>query len=333
MLEEEEVKSGVKSLVTEKEYVLSPTNERPFQCKLCLSTFTHRHHLTKHLDRVHGVAHHACPKCDKKFTAQYTLRKHLAGNCEDICFPCQKCPKVFDGYSKLFNHLLQCHPLQCTKCLKTYSSQKRFKWHISTCTATNNCDTNLSCEKCPRKFERHKQLYNHRYQYHRMKCTLCPRTFGSQKGLERHKASLCHLPPGFPDIDDDAEEPTEHPPEIDDRDHLSHDDEFPTDAKVSPTVLYDNLTFQDFIAVLEGTGTRVVKIEHDEVPPVPLPANSSMVRLVFQETTMPGESEALSKADPISEPEGRTLLLENISYQQLLSVLRNPAVLKDMSPD
>ena len=286
---------------------MSPTNERPFQCNVCPLNFTHRHCLTKHLKKVHKVADYSCPYCEKQFNAQRTLHQHIAAKCEDLSFPCEKCPAVFDSGSKLFHHLRRSHPIQCTNCPKTFGSQKSLKKH-------SFCNLPFQCQLCDQRFPDYRALASHHGAKHSNTTTFKgdDGTFKECDPLRQHIKN----------------EHEQHPAEIDDGYVTQENELITTNAEVSSsTLLYDNLSFDEFLAVLEGGK------QERQLPPADPHPTTSLVTLVYQETTLLSE-EPLANTVPISEPERRgTLLLENISYPQLLSVLRNPAVLMETSPD
>ncbi|OAF71280.1 SWI/SNF-related matrix-associated actin-dependent regulator of chromatin subfamily B member 1, partial [Intoshia linei] len=63
------------------------TGVRPFDCKICLKAFKHKHHLVEHTSRLHsGERPYRCAFCGKRFTHSGSYSQHIANNfqhCKD----------------------------------------------------------------------------------------------------------------------------------------------------------------------------------------------------------------------------------------------------------
>uniref|UniRef100_A0A1Q3F3T8 C2h2-type zn-finger protein n=1 Tax=Culex tarsalis TaxID=7177 RepID=A0A1Q3F3T8_CULTA len=93
------------------------TQEKPFFCEFCQTSFSQKINLEVHLVKRHNVA-----VGGGKLLAQ----KHL---------PCPHCPKLFDRPSSLNNHLrthTRERPFGCHECSKTFASNSSLASHIRT---------------------------------------------------------------------------------------------------------------------------------------------------------------------------------------------------------
>merc|ERR1719376_268518 len=63
---------------TVRRRTLQSNKPKPYQCKICNSTFTRYHNLKQHVKLHSGVKPFECDICHKKFTRNYTLKLHKA---------------------------------------------------------------------------------------------------------------------------------------------------------------------------------------------------------------------------------------------------------------
>lgn len=71
------------------------TDERPFQCNLCSSTFAEKSELSTHTRRVHSRPDHikpyACSHCPSTFRSKSALRGHTENHTGEYRFWCAIC--------------------------------------------------------------------------------------------------------------------------------------------------------------------------------------------------------------------------------------------------
>ena len=88
-------------------------------CPYCLSTFSRRDSLTRHLRNFHSSKQQqvTCDQCQKTFSSQNYLRRHQQKihNTRTVdnrqSFQCRHCRQAFEQYRDLFDHVQQNHPL------------------------------------------------------------------------------------------------------------------------------------------------------------------------------------------------------------------------------
>ncbi|XP_049524509.1 zinc finger protein 674-like [Dermacentor silvarum] len=107
--------------------------KRPFECHLCLRTFTAKSCLTKHHLRFHaGEQPFRCPSCPGTFSDMSTLKQHLRTHTGQGPFPCPSCPQSFKTKSRMLTHSRRHtddRPYRCTICSMSFRWQGTLKKH------------------------------------------------------------------------------------------------------------------------------------------------------------------------------------------------------------
>eukprot|EP00186_Timspurckia_oligopyrenoides_P002877 CAMPEP_0182446652 /NCGR_PEP_ID=MMETSP1172-20130603/4326_1 /TAXON_ID=708627 /ORGANISM="Timspurckia oligopyrenoides, Strain CCMP3278" /LENGTH=609 /DNA_ID=CAMNT_0024642605 /DNA_START=69 /DNA_END=1898 /DNA_ORIENTATION=- len=87
------------------------SNERPFECEICLSSFKVKDHLTQHVKVAHNTDKLQLFKChlcirETTFRTKSNLIRHVKETHENLRpFECPKCPKKFRSKFSLSRHL------------------------------------------------------------------------------------------------------------------------------------------------------------------------------------------------------------------------------------
>jgi uncharacterized Zn-finger protein len=108
-------------------------SNRPFKCDTCQKTFSHKHHLTRHIWTHIGGKPFKCDKCQKSFSDRSNLIRHMRVHTGDKPFKCDTCQKTFSGKSDLVRHM-QVHtgdkPFKCDTCQKTFTQKSTLVKHV-----------------------------------------------------------------------------------------------------------------------------------------------------------------------------------------------------------
>ena len=126
---------GFQSQLTQH-YVIH-SDERPFECSQCDSSFKVKGDLTKHVRMVHHKEkRYHCDYCSKGFFKKNALIIHLRVHTGERPFQCTECGKAFSAKCTLTNHK-RLHtgekPYECLKCHKAFSTSSHMKNHEKKC--------------------------------------------------------------------------------------------------------------------------------------------------------------------------------------------------------
>ncbi len=151
-----------------KIHELSHGNGHPFQCELCPSFFTTKHHLERHVRGVHEkLRPWSCShvNCDKSFLSKRDLDRHFDAVHRKIKpHKCEEsgCERSFAGRADLVRHIDVVHrnlkPHSCTMCEKSFAKMADRDQHI------NSVHLNLksfTCAICQKAFRSKKTLQKH----------------------------------------------------------------------------------------------------------------------------------------------------------------------------
>ncbi|XP_062558411.1 zinc finger protein 628 [Armigeres subalbatus] len=147
----------------------SDSSSKPWECDVCLKSFTTKYFLKKH-KRLHtGEMPYSCHICGKAFTFQQSYHKHLLYHSDEKPHACTICGRAFKELSTLHNHE------------RIHSGEKPF-----------SCET---CGKCFRQrvsYLVHRRIHTNTQPY---KCTACDKSFRYKVSQRTHKCPA--QPPGM----------------------------------------------------------------------------------------------------------------------------------------
>nr|XP_054760491.1 zinc finger protein OZF-like [Lytechinus pictus] len=160
-----------------------------YECSVCLTPFSSKHSLKKHM-----MAHSAGETkggrlCDSKGSTLGSIRTDEDGG-DAALFRCLHCRKAFDCLSDLEDHAVE-HQIQelhtCPECGRCYQQKHLLDNHIQ----MHHVEL-WTCEECGKNFENKKRLMVH-YEVHsgiqaekRHKCEECGKAFVAKSKLLRH---------------------------------------------------------------------------------------------------------------------------------------------------
>ena len=120
-----------------KDHTVIHSEDRPFRCSQCDSSFKRKGDLTKHIRSVHHKEKRFhCDHCSKGFFKKGDLIKHLRVHTGERPFQCTICDKAFKIKGVLTNHK-RIHtgekPYECFKCLKAFRDSSTLRRHEKKC--------------------------------------------------------------------------------------------------------------------------------------------------------------------------------------------------------
>ncbi|RUS73437.1 hypothetical protein EGW08_018793 [Elysia chlorotica] len=179
-----------------KEHVMSHSEQRPYVCSICCSSFVCKSKLVRHQRQVHNEARpflcSECPYTGKSRSCLETHRLVMHPREENLSFLCPHCPAKFARASMLKTHALRHntgpHKLfSCLSCSFSTNYRRQFDLH-----ATLHTGKSCLCSLCGKAYSGQAQLRVHMRVQHSdqsFRCTLCDFVTKRPDGLTKHMKS------------------------------------------------------------------------------------------------------------------------------------------------
>lgn len=107
-----------------------------FTCLICLSTFTSRNNMKRHIRLHTGVKPYVCHKCPESFSRNDDFKRHLLRHTFQKPFRCAICQIGYSDRSSVRMHMLKEHTSSmnhvCPQCGECYDDTKKFQEHKKT---------------------------------------------------------------------------------------------------------------------------------------------------------------------------------------------------------
>nr|CAI5857397.1 unnamed protein product [Callosobruchus analis] len=164
------------------------TDEKPFACKFCDKSFSHKLPLTIHMRTHTGVRLFNC-QVVKRYVAKSPFPDpEVTIKSEDVQshWDCHECLGAFETIEQLFNHCKEVHSSDmylCDVCGENFKEVETLHQHEHSMHPTAS---NYECSECSERFRTEKHLYSHRKMIHFYLCNLCGKMFEMVLMLELH---------------------------------------------------------------------------------------------------------------------------------------------------
>ena len=188
-------------------HMVTHSNVRDFACNQCVSNFSRKKDLARHMKEIHDDPPRPvleCELCDFKSKKFFTLKNHQKNQHGiKLRLGCGMCDLTFYKNQYLKRHTFRRHTPKeekakqlefeerdknriCDLCGKSCPSSRSLRDH------KNSHSPDYSCEKCGKSFTTTRNLNDHRNIVHekilRYLCNLCGKSFGRTTNLGDHKA-------------------------------------------------------------------------------------------------------------------------------------------------
>ena len=82
---------------------------KKFTCEFCLSTFTVKSSVSKHINQIHKKIRFNCDQCEKSYTSKQNLEVHVKSVHENFKLNCLNCNSIFKTKSAFKKHHISKH--------------------------------------------------------------------------------------------------------------------------------------------------------------------------------------------------------------------------------
>ena len=124
---------------------------------------------------------HICLKCDKVFNRAQRLKDHQSKkSCGTVC---TQCNHKFPHRHRLEQHQKNASIIDCSICEKRFCHQTDYNHHQRTVHQMNP----LQCSTCLKEFSTRKRLEDHKNNPIPQDCDFCEKKFGHQADYHKHK--------------------------------------------------------------------------------------------------------------------------------------------------
>lgn len=139
-----------------------------FTCLVCLSTFTSRNNMKRHIRLHSGIKPYSCQRCQESFSRNDDFKRHLLKHTFQKPFRCAICKTGYSDRACVKSHMINDHNSKvfhvCPQCGETYIDLQQYQKH----------------KKCHPEFQDYR-------------CSLC--SFTGSNALMYNKHMLTHGPP------------------------------------------------------------------------------------------------------------------------------------------
>ena len=172
---------------------LTLSNAKDIPCKRCGKTMENVQQYENHNMVSHG--HFTCMICLSTFTSRNNMKRHIRLHTGVKPYVCHKCPESFSRNDDFKRHLLR-HtfqkPFRCATCQSGFSDRGSVRAHMM---KEHTCGVFHGCPQCGECFTDGKQLMEHKKTHTEFldyRCSLC--SFTGSNALMYNKHMLTHGP-------------------------------------------------------------------------------------------------------------------------------------------